>query len=299
MRRTILATSAMALMGLPALAQESAQDTAAQDTGGQEVAQQCLTDLMEFSEQMVDDGYWFAGYRRDWGWRGYATSPTPGAVPPATVPADAEEAAAAGPEGAMPPGAAPWGARGWGTSPGYEIHTLQSAAVVLARRGDAEGCRYLQERLTEVYDGYVEQLQKAGVEPGDISAWRLERLAAAEPVSEVEGAMSTGDIVGTELRNPEDGDLGDVEDVVMGPDNGNISYVIVEHGGFFGIGGDYVAVPWDMLMVTPGREAFVVDVSEEAIENAPNVDPERELTGDAYAEWVDEMNSYWQQHREG
>jgi sporulation protein YlmC with PRC-barrel domain len=285
MRQTAIATTTvLALLGVsgPALAQT---ETAAPATLTGEVAEQCLDQLSIFTERMAEDGYWFAGYRAGWGGTGYATPP------PARVdmprPPVAEEPAAAAELG-------PWGARGWPISPSFELRTLQSAAAVLAYRGDAEGCNFVNGRLQQIYDEYVMQLEEAGVEPGELALWRQEQIAAAVPVGKAEDVLSVAEITGTEVRSPQDGHLGTVEDVVMAPENDAIDFVIVGRGGFFGFAEDYVAVPWEALWVTPGLETFILDATEEKVANAPSVDPERERTRAMHAQWADEIEAYWQ-----
>jgi sporulation protein YlmC with PRC-barrel domain len=257
----------------PALAQEQATTPLVGDV---QAAEQCLEQLRLFTAQMAEDGYWFTGYRAGWRGTGYATPP-PAAIdaprPPVTEPPVATTEVG------------PWGATGWPTSPSYELRTLQRAAAVLAYRGDAEGCNFVHGRLQQAYDEYVMQLEAAGVEPGDVSLWRQEQIAAAVPVTEVEEVLSIAEITGIEVRSPEDGQLGTVEDVVMAPENGAVEFAIVGHGGFFGFAESYVAVPWDMFWMTPGLETLILDVSEERFTNAPEVDPDRERTRAAHAEW--------------
>ena len=299
MRQTTIATmAAIALAGVssPALAQA---ETEAAEEATLEVAQFCLDQLTLFTEQMADDGYWFVGFRGGWGGAGYATPPpaavgaplSPGAVPPPV----ADEPA---PPVADPPvgvaGLGPWGAAAWPVSPSFELRSLQTAAAVLAYRGDSEGCNFVHGRLQQAYDEYVMQLQEFGVEPGEVTLWRQEQIAAAMPVAEVEHVLGTGEIIGTEVRSPEDGHLGNIEDVVVAPDNETIDFVIVGHGGFFGFAEEHAGVPWERLLITPGFEAFILDATEEQLANAPQVDPDRPRSREAHAQWAEEIEAYWQ-----
>jgi sporulation protein YlmC with PRC-barrel domain len=300
MRNALLMSTAAALLAAPAWAQTEQQATPEAE---QQVAQQCLDDLRLLSQQMAEEGYWFSGYRAGWGWRGYAGGMADQAMPPAdpaAAPADpaldpAVDPAAA--DAAMEPGmaAGPWGDTGWSVSPGHQIQTLQSAAAVLARQGDEEGCQYLLARLHTTYDDFAGQLREAGVEPGQVSAWREEQIAAAVPVNELEQVVSIDSVLGTEVRNHADENLGSVADVVMDPESGDIAFVIISHGGFLGFGEDYAAVPWTMLRATPGFETFLLDVSQEALENAPQVDPDQLAGREGFTGAREELTGYWQQ----
>ncbi|XKH60027.1 PRC-barrel domain-containing protein [Halomonas sediminis] len=285
MLRILFATSTIALMSTSAALAQQEEMTLA--FGEAEIAEECLNDLMVFSQQVAEEGYWFSGFRAGWGWRGYGTTPGVASEP---VPAPDSVPPVPDPEATVP-----WAAIGWQAAPGHELRSLQNAAVTLARRGDAEGCELVSQRLQMIYNGYVEQLQEAGVQPGDVVAWREQQIVSAIPVDELGQMLSIDWVTGTDLRNLEDEQLGSIEDGVMGPEGDELAYAIVGHGGFLGFRQEHVAVPWDMLLVTPGVETFILDVPEDAIENAPRLDPERrEVT----AEMADEIEGYWQQYRE-
>ncbi|TVQ33830.1 MAG: PRC-barrel domain containing protein [Geminicoccaceae bacterium] len=292
MRKTLLASTAVVLLAVPSWAQ--AEEPPRAGAAG-EFAEQCMQDLRLFSQRMVDEGYWFTGYRGTWGWHGWGAGvdTPPGVLPPADPAARApapRDPVGAQP-GMMPP--TPWAVAGWATSPGHEILSLQNAAMVLARHGDEAGCQFVLERTEAIYDHYAGQLRAAGVEPGEISAWRQEQIAAAQPVREVEHIFSFEHITGTEIRNLQDEHIGNVDDLVWHPETGEISFAIVGHGGFLGFGQSYAAVPWEMFMATPGFETLLMDAPAAAIEDAPEVTAE-ELTGrDAFTAASDRIRDYW------
>jgi hypothetical protein len=106
-------------------------------------------------------------------------------------------------------------------SPRYQIRTLYSAAGVLARRGDEVGCESVLTNLQTLYDEYVADLKRAGVEPGEVASWRQQRIISAQSVNK--------------LRTD-----------------------ALERGGFWGIGEDYIAVPWKAFKATPGANSVGV-----------------------------------------
>lgn len=293
MRNVLLMSTAMALLALPAWAQTEQTATGQND----QIAEQCLEDLRTFSQQMGEEGYWFSGYRQQhMGWRG-GMAGDPMAQAPAGDMAPADPAMA-DPAAQPRTGVGPWGDTGWSASPGHDIRTLQSAAAVLARQGDEEGCQYLLARLNDTYTNYTDQLREAGVEPGQISAWREEQIAASVPVEEVAHMMSLDNILGTEVRNHADEQLGSIEDVVLDPESGDIALAIIGHGGFLGFGEDYAAVPWTLLRATPGFETFLLDATEETLENAPSVDPDQIRQREGFATARQDIDGYWQQQQQ-
>jgi hypothetical protein len=100
--------------------------------------------------------------------------------------------------------------------------------------------------------------------------------AQAEPPAAEEGAASKSrlvSILGRDVTNRE-GDGGRVIDVLVDLD-GRSGAVVVEFGGFMGIGSRKVAVEWNALrFVREGnRTLLMVDVSREQIRDAPEYKP--------------------------
>lgn len=59
-------------------------------------------------------------------------------------------------------------------------------------------------------------------------------------------------------------DIGEVANIIVGPDN-KVQSIIVEAGGFFDIGDTHFSVPWDQVDLTPDAEGIQVPVNEENI----------------------------------
>ncbi|OHV72601.1 PRC-barrel domain-containing protein [Ensifer sp. LCM 4579] len=282
------------VLAVPAYAQEGAAEAVQQRQSAQQSG--CLDRLNALAQRMDEDSYWLAGYS---GYRvdayGNAYPPrVPGvAAPGETLPGAAAPSAA---EAVRPGGISPWANITWAGRPHYEIRTLFRAANILAGGGDEQGCDSVVNAAEQRYDSYTKQLADLGVDPQEIATWRQAELAAAVPVSETSFPRRVDDIMGADLRNVQDEDLGDVEDVVLDPHTGNILYVVVSRGGFFGIGSEMVAVPWDRLRVSPSMSTFVLPVDEAAIEQAPRVASETLVdptqTGSIRKS---DVESYWDQ----
>lgn len=311
MNRKLLVSSAVAALLIagaagPAAAQDQQQQPAQQQPAQQQqqqagqqqqIAQQCLEDLRSLARQMEEEGFWLTG----WGWRwgpGPAMTPrTPVAGPATTArPTDQPRPGETGTEGT-----APWAVTGPQplgiNSPRFQIRSLYSAANVLAYRGDEQGCQTVLEELQSAYDQFTTQLREAGVEPGEVTSWRQERITAAVPVEQLQQRriVTIDDITGTDVRNLQDEDLGSVDDVVLDPESGEISYVIVARDGFLGVGEDHVAVPWQQFRATTGVNLLVLDISEDQLEQAPEIDPERFSDPQTFAETRQRTDAFWEQ----
>lgn len=279
-------------------AQQQAQQR--QEQGQQQqVAQQCLENLRAQARQIDEEGFWLTGWGQRWGGRTTMTPSTPvgGAPQPGT------EAPRTGETGVT--GRAPWTVTGMSPfgvrSPRYQISTLFAAANVLAYRGDEEACQAVLGELQSAYDQYTTQLREAGVDPAEITTWRQERIAAAEPVTELQqrGIVTVDNVIGADVRNLQDERLGSVDDIVLDPETGAVSYVVVARGGFFGVGEDHVAVPWQRFSATPDFNTLVLNVPEDALEQAPEIDPERFADLEAFGQVRQRTDEYWQEQQGG
>jgi hypothetical protein len=71
---------------------------------------------------------------------------------------------------------------------------------------------------------------------------------------------------------------------------GKIEYVVVELGGFLGIGDKYFALPYSLLKVDPKNEAFSLDQSKDALNNAPGFDKDHWPETNTH---LFDSSSYW------
>jgi hypothetical protein len=139
---------------------------------------------------------------------------------------------------------------------------------------------------------YEEVRGQADMDEAEIADWRTNWLEKAVQVEELRGTMALTYVVGADVRNLQDEDLGNIETTLVDPDSGEIRYALISRGGFLGIGEEVVPVPWDRLKVTPlpFRDTFVLDVSEDTVEEAPSYEDD-DLTAADIGQKVDD---YWQ-----
>lgn len=79
-------------------------------------------------------------------------------------------------------------------------------------------------------------------------------------------------IIGDKVHDLNDNEMGHIEDVMIDVVAGKIDYVIVEFGGFLGIGTKYFAIPHNMLQVNGEKKLFVFKGDKSMLENAPGFD---------------------------
>jgi len=101
-------------------------------------------------------------------------------------------------------------------------------------------------------------------QPGDVDMTTLKPLDVA--------SLKAEDLKGIDVISPTGQKLGDIDDFVLTGD-GKIDAVIVEFGGFIGIGTKHVAIAYDGLkfMVGPSNERYlVVNVTKDQLNAQPD-----------------------------
>lgn len=93
-----------------------------------------------------------------------------------------------------------------------------------------------------------------------------------------------------DLTNTNDDDLGEIEDALIDLKDGTVVYVIVDFGGFLGIGEKSVAVPFDAFEIDvtvaddAEEESIKLDADQERLEAAPEFN---------YDEWMPNVQDAW------
>ena len=104
--------------------------------------------------------------------------------------------------------------------------------------------------------------------------------------------MDADELEELELTNAQGEELGEIEEVLIDPNTGRIAYLLVEHGGFLGMGEDVFAVPWGVARYVSENDELVLDISEERLKNAPRFDrKDRSPLGER--EWAMSVHSFY------
>ena len=92
------------------------------------------------------------------------------------------------------------------------------------------------------------------------------------PTTDHNQLLSAASLKGTAIVNREGENLGNLEEIMLHLDSGDVAYAVVSFGGFLGMGDKHFAVPWDALTVDTNEHRIVLDVDRERLENAPGFD---------------------------
>ena len=98
------------------------------------------------------------------------------------------------------------------------------------------------------------------------------------------GVLKASNLIGAKVQDTEGKKLGDIKDLVIDPLEGDIEYVVLDFGGFLGIGDKYFAVPWEAMRLSENQKNLVLDVSKKDLKQAP---------GFSKDQWPDMSNQEW------
>lgn len=105
-------------------------------------------------------------------------------------------------------------------------------------------------------------------------------------------AFKIQEILGSNVRNLQGEELGEIEDIVVDVDSGRILYAIMDFGGFLGIGEKSFPVPWESLAPLPSEGVFYLNITKDRLEKAPSYDKDK-MPELASAEWGDVGEFYF------
>jgi sporulation protein YlmC with PRC-barrel domain len=97
---------------------------------------------------------------------------------------------------------------------------------------------------------------------------------AKNPATNYPALLTASEIKGTHVKNLQNQDLGQIEEVLIEPDSGQVRFLILEVGGFLGLGATKVAVPWTAFQLSQEgkKPKWVLDADKEKLKNAPKVE---------------------------
>lgn len=107
-----------------------------------------------------------------------------------------------------------------------------------------------------------------------VSAPSHSDAAIADPAAFSGVVVKTANIIGTNVINRLNEDVGNVEDIVINVLTGCIVYAVLSFGGFLGLGEKLYAVPWKALRYDREMKVYVLNVNRDQIELAPSFDKE-------------------------
>jgi sporulation protein YlmC with PRC-barrel domain len=100
----------------------------------------------------------------------------------------------------------------------------------------------------------------------------VETVQQTSEVRETTRLISSEKVAGTNVENTNGDSLGHIQEVMLDKRSGQVAYAVLKYGSFLGLGGKLFALPWDILKYDTRREAYVIGIPEERLQNAPSFD---------------------------
>jgi len=123
------------------------------------------------------------------------------------------------------------------------------------------------------------------VAPGEEQAGATDQQTMPEMGQfDMMSAIKASEIIGYDVENAQGEDLGEIEDLVVDLNSSQVRYAVLSFGGFLDIGDKLFAIPLNAINFDQAEQAFIFDVTEEELEQAP---------GFASDSWPDTANPDW------
>ncbi len=91
------------------------------------------------------------------------------------------------------------------------------------------------------------------------------------------------------VKNADGDSLGDVHDVLLDSQTGEVACLLLASGGFLGMGEKYLPIPFEALRYNPDSDTYFMDVHKDKFKEAPQLDiadqsrrPDRRYITDVY-----------------
>jgi sporulation protein YlmC with PRC-barrel domain len=139
-------------------------------------------------------------------------------------------------------------------------------------------------------------MQQGGKPLAEMPDWRERQIRAAGSVTSANVAFRSDELLGVEVRSPNNLALGTVDDLVLSPQTGKIAYLVIASGGIFGFDESHVPVPWDDFKATPNA-SLLLDTTKTALDRAPQVKKGTFSVGANVDAESQKMDAYWKAHQ--
>jgi sporulation protein YlmC with PRC-barrel domain len=104
--------------------------------------------------------------------------------------------------------------------------------------------------------------------------------------------MGADTLIGEDVYNTRDEDLGDIKEIMLDMNNGRIAYAVLSFGGLMGMGDKLFAVPWSALTLDTKNKRFILNVDKERLNSAPGFNKD-DWPDMADTSWQNTINSYY------
>jgi len=104
--------------------------------------------------------------------------------------------------------------------------------------------------------------------------------------------MGADTLLGDGVVNGANEDLGDIKEIMLDMNTGQVAYAVLAFGGFLGMGEKLFAVPWQALHLDTVNKRFVLDIDKQRLQSAPGFDKDA-WPDMADTQWANQIHSFY------
>jgi uncharacterized protein YrrD len=87
--------------------------------------------------------------------------------------------------------------------------------------------------------------------------------------------LSSSTLAGDKVKNAQGEDLGDLKEIMINTESGQVQYYVLSFGGFMGLGDKLFAIPPQAVKVDKEQQCLILNASQEQLKNAPGFDKDK------------------------
>lgn len=115
--------------------------------------------------------------------------------------------------------------------------------------------------------------------------------------------QSAKELVGAEVRSADGKEVGEIDHLMIETSVGRVAYVLISRGGFLGVGGEWVPVPFELLSQSPSSEALTLKVKAselQKIKALPKTEQPRSVRQSDLAKLYQQYNvePFWSKNKQ-
>jgi sporulation protein YlmC with PRC-barrel domain len=104
--------------------------------------------------------------------------------------------------------------------------------------------------------------------------------------------MGASTLIGDNVVNGADEDLGEIKEIMLDMNSGQVGYCVLAFGGFLGMGEKLFAVPWQALHLDTINKRFVLNVDKERLKTAPGFNPD-DWPDMSDVQWANQIHAFY------
>jgi sporulation protein YlmC with PRC-barrel domain len=104
--------------------------------------------------------------------------------------------------------------------------------------------------------------------------------------------VKASNIIGTNVVNTKDENLGDIKEMVIDPQTCKVVYAVMSVGGFLSMGEKLFAIPFSAFTYSPTKNEYILDVDKTRLKDAPGFDS-HDWPAMSDEKWNRDIHSYY------